>query len=150
MKACLSKRMIHAQADGNALHRFERGRRHHGPARGAGRSQLTGPVPPHYGFSLSNERTFLSWIRTALAVLAGGILLHELSGSLEPRWVVLALSGSLALLGGGIGVGAYWRWRGNEEAMRAGGPLPRPSLILSMSIAVLGLSLATAALVLLQ
>ena len=105
---------------------------------------------PHYGFSLSNERTFLSWIRTALAVLAGGILLHEIPGSVEPGWAVVALSAALALLGGGIGLGAYWRWRGNEEAMRANRPLPRPGLIVSMSIAVLVLSIATAALILLQ
>jgi len=28
---------------------------------------------PDYRFSLANERTFLAWIRTALALLAGGV-----------------------------------------------------------------------------
>jgi putative membrane protein len=31
---------------------------------------------PDYRFSLANERTFLAWVRTALAILAGAILLH--------------------------------------------------------------------------
>ena len=38
---------------------------------------------PDYRFSLANERTFLAWIRTALAVLAGGILLHQFLQSLQ-------------------------------------------------------------------
>ena len=32
---------------------------------------------PDYRFTLANERTFLAWIRTALALLAGGVLLHQ-------------------------------------------------------------------------
>ena len=32
---------------------------------------------PDYRFSLANERTFLAWIRTALALLAGGVLLDQ-------------------------------------------------------------------------
>ena len=32
---------------------------------------------PDYRFTLANERTFLAWIRTALAILAGGVLLHQ-------------------------------------------------------------------------
>jgi putative membrane protein len=28
---------------------------------------------PDYRFSLANERTFLAWIRTALALVAGGV-----------------------------------------------------------------------------
>jgi hypothetical protein len=32
---------------------------------------------PDYRFSLANERTFLAWIRTALAILAGAVLLKQ-------------------------------------------------------------------------
>ena len=33
---------------------------------------------PDPRFSLANERTFLAWVRTALAMLAGGVALHAL------------------------------------------------------------------------
>lgn len=36
---------------------------------------------PDYRFSLANERTFPAWIRTALAILAGALLLHQLAGT---------------------------------------------------------------------
>ena len=29
--------------------------------------------PPDYRFSLANERTFLAWIRTGLALIGGGL-----------------------------------------------------------------------------
>jgi uncharacterized membrane protein YidH (DUF202 family) len=33
---------------------------------------------PDYRFTLANERTFLAWIRTALALIAGGIAVAQL------------------------------------------------------------------------
>ena len=45
---------------------------------------------PDARYSLANERTFLAWIRTALAVLAAGVALDALDLSLAPgssrRW----------------------------------------------------------------
>ena len=49
-------------------------------------------VEPDYRFSLANERTFLAWIRTGLALLAGGVLLHQFSTELTPHVVVLGLA----------------------------------------------------------
>ena len=46
---------------------------------------------PDYRFSLANERTFLAWIRTALALLAGGVLLDQFSTKLSPPIVVVIL-----------------------------------------------------------
>lgn len=40
--------------------------------------QLEGSEPD-YRFSLANERTFLAWLRTALAMVAAGVLLQQLS-----------------------------------------------------------------------
>jgi putative membrane protein len=44
---------------------------------------------PDYRFSLANERTFLAWIRTALAILASGVALDQLvlhsAGTNAPR-----------------------------------------------------------------
>ncbi|WP_353827150.1 YidH family protein [Agromyces sp. SYSU T0242] len=81
-------------------------------------------VEPDYRFTLANERTFLAWIRTALALLAGGVLLHQFATALEPRVVVLGLAILLAVASAALSVGAYTRWRANEIAMRRNGPLP--------------------------
>jgi putative membrane protein len=79
---------------------------------------------PDYRFSLANERTFLAWIRTGLALLAGGVLLHQFSTRLTPHIVVLGLAVVLGTLSAVLTLLAYWRWRANEIAMRLGQPLP--------------------------
>jgi putative membrane protein len=79
---------------------------------------------PDYRFSLANERTFLAWIRTALALLAGGVLLEQFSTRLKPHFVVVVLAVALGMLAAMICVLAYVRWRANEIAMRHSRPLP--------------------------
>jgi putative membrane protein len=93
---------------------------------------------------LANERTFLAWIRTALAVLAGGILLHQFLQSLHPRWLVSGLSVLLVLLATFMAAGAYLRWKAVEKAMRNDQPLPWSYLIpvLSLGLAFLGATMA--------
>lgn len=39
---------------------------------------------PDARFTLANERTFLAWIRTALAFIAGGIAVEAFTGDLFP------------------------------------------------------------------
>lgn len=79
---------------------------------------------PDYRFSLANERTFLAWIRTALALLAGGVLLDQFSTKLQPQGAVLALAITLCLLAAVLCGMAYRRWRANEIAMRHSRRLP--------------------------
>ena len=78
---------------------------------------------PDPRFSLANERTFLAWVRTSIAIMAGAVALHslELPGPEGPRAVVL-----LALLGlsAGCAVMASVRWAMVERAMRRREPLP--------------------------
>lgn len=105
---------------------------------------------PDYRFSLANERTFLAWIRTALAVLAGAIALHQFATALQPRWFVVVLSAGIAVLSAFMGAGAYLRWRGSEIAMRHARPLPHSLLIPVLAGAVALLSLAAALLVVAQ
>ncbi|MEJ8847443.1 YidH family protein [Variovorax rhizosphaerae] len=98
---------------------------------------------PDYRFSLANERTFLAWVRTALALLAGAVLFDQLA--LRPPGH--SYVSVIAVLGSGIAAlltaVAYWRWKSNEIAMRHDWPLPG-----SKSLAVLALLLfASAALV---
>ena len=83
---------------------------------------------PDYRFSLANERTFLAWIRTALAMLAGGILLEQLS-SRELGVLRLVLVASLVLAAAILTMLAYLRWRENEIAMRQSKPLPAPMAV---------------------
>ncbi|MFE6257367.1 YidH family protein [Agromyces sp. NPDC057865] len=79
---------------------------------------------PDYRFTLANERTFLAWIRTALALLAGGVLLHQFAATLEPRVVLVSVSVALGLIASVLSVVSYTRWRANEIAIRRRRPLP--------------------------
>lgn len=82
---------------------------------------------PDYRFTLANERTFLAWVRTALAVLAGGIALDQFAHHLEPKATLAFVAVALSISAGIFAACAYFRWKSNEIAMRHGGPLP-PSL----------------------
>jgi len=81
---------------------------------------------PDYRFSLANERTFLAWVRTSLALLAGGIALEEIATSFlsdGTRTALAAIAVALSL----VLVSSSWvRWRQVQGAMRAGRPLPHP------------------------
>lgn len=79
---------------------------------------------PDYRFSLANERTFLAWIRTALAILAGGVLLEQFSTRIGPHVVVVILAIVLGSMSAVLAVLSYLRWRANEIAMRHGHRLP--------------------------
>jgi putative membrane protein len=79
---------------------------------------------PDYRFSLANERTFLAWVRTALALLAGSVAIVQLADDLGTSWIRKVVGTALGLTGLGVAALAYRRWRDNEKAMRAGLPLP--------------------------
>lgn len=88
---------------------------------------------PDYRFSLANERTFLAWIRTALALAAGGLaavtVLDDFNGEEYLGVGLLALSFLTA-------ASAYRRWALNERAMRLDEPLPPSRLPMIMAIGV--------------
>ena len=90
---------------------------------------------PDYRFSLANERTFLAWIRTALSLLAGGVLLEQFATKLEPRLVVVGLAIGLAVLSTVLCSIAYFRWKANEIAMRHDRPLPSTIAIPLLTLA---------------
>ncbi|HZC70636.1 MAG TPA: DUF202 domain-containing protein [Jatrophihabitans sp.] len=80
---------------------------------------------PDYRFTLANERTFLAWIRTALAMVAAGIavvqLVPEFSFFSAGRHVLGVLLILLAIL---VSAVSYLRWQRNEQAVRRNQPLP--------------------------
>lgn len=73
--------------------------------------------------SLANERTFLAWVRTSLALVAGAVAVSSpaLEFSMTAR-LVLAI-GLLAVGAAGIGVG-WHRWMRTEIAMRTAAQPP--------------------------
>ncbi|CAN7150128.1 hypothetical protein ASF98_06325 [Arthrobacter sp. Leaf337] len=87
---------------------------------------LRGGTEPDPRFTLANERTFLAWIRTSLALLAGGVAVEAfMAGLLGPelRKTIAVLLLVLALV---IGGGSFFRWLNVERAMRSNTPLPLP------------------------
>ncbi|WP_299169694.1 YidH family protein [uncultured Arthrobacter sp.] len=94
--------------------------------RGLRERVLQGGTEPDPRFTLANERTFLAWIRTSLAMLAGGIAVEAFTTDifvLEVRTSLAVLLLSLAMI---IGGGAFFRWMNIERAMRHAKPLPLP------------------------
>jgi putative membrane protein len=78
---------------------------------------------PDVRFSLANERTFLAWIRTALALLAAGVALDGLDLSLPDRTqhVLAVLMVALGML---CAIASWVRWARAEHALRRTMPLP--------------------------
>lgn len=114
------------------------------------RAKLIPPDPrsqgsdPDYRFTLANERTFLAWIRTALALAAGGLgataLLEDFPGEAVLGIGLLALSFVTAAL-------SYRRWALSETAIRLDQPLPRSRLPLVLALAIAIIAIASAVLV---
>ncbi|MGW7100812.1 YidH family protein [Streptomyces sp. NPDC054838] len=78
---------------------------------------------PDYRFSLANERTFLAWIRTALALVGGGFAVDQFLPDL--RWGVrVGMSLALLAVGAACALRAVNHWMRCERAMRRGADLP--------------------------
>lgn len=90
---------------------------------------------PDARFTLANERTFLAWIRTSLALLAAGIALEVLGLGLHDGFRIAA---SLVLLTTGtvLAPAAWVSWGRYERALRDGTPLPSSPFTLPVAMAV--------------
>lgn len=91
---------------------------------------------PDYRFSLANERTFLAWVRTALALLAGAVAIDQLAPEIAPPTVRVLLCLLLAGIGAVLAVISYRRWAQQEQAMRQDAELPHSWLMLGMAVIV--------------
>lgn len=78
---------------------------------------------PDPRFSLANERTFLAWIRTAMAFVLAGVALEALDPPvLQP--LRLFAAGLFIVLGLMSSVYAFTTWAVSERALRQQQPLP--------------------------
>ncbi|MEU0131461.1 MULTISPECIES: DUF202 domain-containing protein [unclassified Streptomyces] len=97
---------------------------------------------PDYRFSLANERTFLAWIRTALALIGGGFAVDQFLPGLA--WGIRA-GLALGLLAAGVlcALRAVSHWMRCERAMRRGEDLPtsRFPALLSLVVAVVAVAM---------
>lgn len=105
---------------------------------------LPGGSEPDPRFTLANERTFLAWIRTALALMAGGIAVEAFTADIFLPDVRKLLAIALLLLGLLLSASACVRWLNVERAMRSQAPLPLPLLVPVLSA---GGALVTAVLI---
>jgi putative membrane protein len=95
---------------------------------------------PDVRFTYANERTFLAWNRTALALIATGVAATQLLPEFHVAGGRRILGLPLIALGAVVAVESYRHWRANTKAMRRGEPLPRSIMpfILSVGIVVVG------------
>lgn len=95
---------------------------------------------PDYRFSLANERTFLAWLRTAMALVGGGFAVDQfLPDTGRPLRLALALT---LLAGGAVcALRAINHWIRCERAMRRGEDLPvsRFPVMLGLAVGVVAL-----------
>jgi putative membrane protein len=81
---------------------------------------------PDPRFTFANERTFLAWSRTALALVVAGLGVVQL---LPPfpgvPWGRHVLGVPLIVFGAVVAVAAYSEWVRSQRALRLGQPLPQ-------------------------
>ncbi|MGH8827337.1 MAG: YidH family protein [Jiangellaceae bacterium] len=103
---------------------------------------------PDPRFTLANERTFLAWIRTALALMAAGVALEalEIPANEPTRLVLVVALAALGALSSGV---AFVRWARAERALRQSRPLPAPALapVLAFGLALAAVVVVIAVLV---
>ncbi|GAA0369642.1 hypothetical protein GCM10009530_19620 [Microbispora corallina] len=105
---------------------------------------------PDPRFTLANERTFLTWISTSLALSAGGIAMAVVPATVFVPWVRTLLAVVLVLLAAVAAATAYPRWRHIQRALRRDEPLPPPALAPMVGYGVAGVAVLALVLILLS
>ena len=102
--------------------------------------------PVDYRFLLANERTYLAYVRTALALQVAGLgVLQFLTQAHDA--LRLILGAVLVATGSFVGLAGYLRFRHNERTIRAGAEMSRSRVGLIVTVAVAGVPLAAVVLI---
>ncbi|MCX5069611.1 DUF202 domain-containing protein [Micromonospora lupini] len=91
---------------------------------------------PDYRFSLANERTFLAWLRTSLALVGGGLAAAQFLPQLPMSHLREVIAVALLLLGGAVAIRAVDHWARTERAIRLGQELPASRFPAVLALAV--------------
>jgi putative membrane protein len=109
-------------------------------------SEGTEPDPR---FTFANERTFLAWSRTALALVVAGLGVVQL---LPPfpgvPWGRHVLGVPLIVFGAVVAVTAYGEWVRSQRALRLGQPLPRSVMPRLLTVVITAIAAIAAVVVL--
>ena len=111
--------------------------REDGPLAGVGSA-------PDPRFTFANERTFLAWNRTSLALIGGGLAVSQFL-SVTGKGLRLILALPLIALGAVTSLTSYRRWEQSERALRLGQPLSYSVLprVLAVGVGLAALAGAT-------
>ncbi|AWB92176.1 YidH family protein [Aeromicrobium chenweiae] len=94
---------------------------------------------PDYSSSLANERTFLTWVRTALALLAAGVALDVVDLSISSQQQK-AIAMTLLILAVVTALVSWVRWGLVERSMRRREPMPPIGFGALLVLALVGIS----------
>lgn len=99
---------------------------------------------PDYRFSLANERTFLAWIRTSLAMLAGSVAVTGLDLDISSL-LQHSLVAALVIMSVFCAASGWIRWARVEHAMRRGLQVPSAGFGIILVVILVVAALAVAA-----
>jgi putative membrane protein len=100
--------------------------------------EMTKPkeVEPDVRFTYANERTFLAWNCTALALIVTGVAATQLLPQFHVPKGREILGVPLIALGALVAITSFRKWRANEQAMGQHRPLPSSRMTAVLSIGI--------------
>jgi putative membrane protein len=106
---------------------------------------------PDARYTFANERTFLAWSRTALALVIAGLGIVQLLPPF-PRvpWGRHLIGVPLIVLGAVVAVAGYAEWVRNQRALRGGAPVPRSILPVVLAVTITCIAVISAIVLLLS
>lgn len=95
-----------------------------------------GSIEPDVRFLYANERTFLAYNRTSLALVTAGLAITQLLPPFDFPGGRRMIGLPLIAMGTLMSIASLFQWRRNERAMRLGLPLPKSMLPMILTVVV--------------